>query len=267
MASNAAHRPGDPCWVDVYSSDPDRTIAFYGELFGWTAERDDDFGGYITFRSGGKAVGGGMGRMPDDPDSPDQWTVYLAVEDAEATAKAAVAHGGQVVVAPMAVGDLGSMAILGDSAGAGVGIWQAGTFGGFETAGLVEGGQWRDHHGAPSWFELTTGDFTGSVEFYRAVFGWDDLFPISDTPEFRYSTLHSTSPMLGGVMDGSTFLPPGSPGGWSVYFGADDVDATVAKAVRLGATVTAPAEDTPYGRLATLVDPNGARFSLGGDKG
>ncbi|WP_280488302.1 VOC family protein, partial [Nocardia cyriacigeorgica] len=110
MASNAAHRPGDPCWVDVYSSDPDRTIAFYGELFGWTAERDDDFGGYITFRSGGKAVGGGMGRMPDDPDSPDQWTVYLAVEDAEATAKAAVAHGGQVVVAPMAVGDLGSMA-------------------------------------------------------------------------------------------------------------------------------------------------------------
>src|SRR5690606_22396292 len=172
MAQNAAHRTGDPCWVDVYSSDPDRTIAFYGELFGWTAERADAFGGYITFRKDGKAVGGGMGRMPDDPDSPDQWTVYLAVDDAEATAKAATEHGGQIVVPPMQVGDLGSMAILGDPAGAGVGVWQTGTFAGFEAVGLVEGGMWREHHGTPSWFELTTRDFAGAIAFYSAVFGW-----------------------------------------------------------------------------------------------
>ena len=30
---------GHPCWIDLFTSDPDRSIAFYGELMGWEAER------------------------------------------------------------------------------------------------------------------------------------------------------------------------------------------------------------------------------------
>ena len=29
---------GAPCWVDLFTSDPERTQAFYNELFGWTCE-------------------------------------------------------------------------------------------------------------------------------------------------------------------------------------------------------------------------------------
>ena len=47
-----------------------------------------------------------------------------------------------------------------------------------------------------------------------------------------------------------------------MYFAVADADATVAKAVELGATVIMPVTDTPYGRLAQLTDPTGATFCL-----
>ena len=46
---------GAPCWVDLYTSDPDRSIAFYGDLFGWTAESaGEEYGGYINFAKDGQ---------------------------------------------------------------------------------------------------------------------------------------------------------------------------------------------------------------------
>jgi predicted enzyme related to lactoylglutathione lyase len=63
-------------------------------------------------------------------------------------------------------------------------------------------------------------------------------------------------------MDASGFLPEGVPSHWSVYFGVDDTDAALAKIVDLGGSVVQPAEDTPYGRLATAADPSGALFKL-----
>jgi hypothetical protein len=63
-------------------------------------------------------------------------------------------------------------------------------------------------------------------------------------------------------MDASGFLPAGAPAQWSIYFGVDDTDAALARIVELGGSVVAPAEDTPYGRLATAADPTGATFRL-----
>ena len=71
--------------------------------------------------------------------------------------------------------------------------------------------------------------------------------------------------MLGGVMDSAAFLPAGSPGGWRPYFGAEDVDAAVKTLVSLGGSVEREPENTPYGRLASVVDPGGVPFSLGGN--
>jgi predicted enzyme related to lactoylglutathione lyase len=42
----------------------------------------------------------------------------------------------------------------------------------------------------------------------------------------------------------------------------DDVDAAVARAVRAGAILEAPARDAPYGRIAMLADPFGHGFCL-----
>jgi hypothetical protein len=59
--------------------------------------------------------------------------------------------------------------------------------------------------------------------------------------------------------------PPveGMPPFWGVYFSVADTDATVAKAKELGATVLAEPMDLPgVGRMAALLDPQGAAFSI-----
>jgi predicted enzyme related to lactoylglutathione lyase len=78
----------------------------------------------------------------------------------------------------------------------------------------------------------------------------------------RYTVQIEGDEMLAGIMDATAFLPEGVPAHWSVYFGVDDADAALAKVVDLGGAIVEPAEDTPYGRLATAVDPTGARFKL-----
>ena len=90
---------GAPCWVDLFTSDPDKSRAFYGELFGWTAEDPgEEYGGYINFLKDGVPVAGCM-RNDGQSGTPDVWSVYLATDDAEATVDAAAANGGQVIVA------------------------------------------------------------------------------------------------------------------------------------------------------------------------
>jgi uncharacterized protein len=68
--------------------------------------------------------------------------------------------------------------------------------------------------------------------------------------------------MQAGIMDASAFQPEGAPAAWSIYFQVDDVDASLAKAEELGGTIADAAQDTPYGRLATVLDPTGTRFKL-----
>lgn len=261
-------KPGDPIWIDLYTADPEGSIAFYGELFGWTADRaGEEFGGYITFRKDGKAVAGGMGKTEDGVQGPDQWTVYLSVADVRATAAKAVEEGGAIVLPAMDIGEVGAMAILGDVTGAGIGLWQSGTHRGFETLGIASGGHWTGHEGVPTWFELQTPDYDASLTFYKDVFGWDDTFRIAvpGQGDIGYTTIHSETPMLGGVMDAHLFLPEGAPGGWRVYFGADDVDKAAQRVVELGGSVVAPAMDSPFGRVVAVADPTGAQFSIGGN--
>jgi uncharacterized protein len=115
--------------------------------------------------------------------------------------------------------------------------------------------------GAAAWFELHTRAYDDSVAFYRDVFGWD-AHTASDQPDFRYTTLGEGENGLAGIMDASAFHPEGAPAEWSIYFEVEDADATVALAQELGATLAHGPEDTPYGRLATLLDPTGTRFKL-----
>src|SRR3954452_1711162 len=210
---------GAPCWVDLMTSDTDRSRAFYCELFGWEAEEPNaEFGGYLNFTKAGVRVAGCMAVQPDQG-VPDVWSVYLTTDDAAKTVEAAGANGGQVYVEPMAVADLGTMAVVGDPSGAAIGLWQPGTHPGFRTYA---------ENGAPSWFELHTRDYEKAVPFYREVFRWETEV-VGDTPEFRYTVLKHGEEMLAGIIDASGFLPEGVPSHWAVYFGAADTDAAVAK--------------------------------------
>ncbi|HEU0101371.1 MAG TPA: VOC family protein [Mycobacteriales bacterium] len=238
---------GAPCWADLTSTDHAASLAFYTALFGWDAETPDAaMGNYANFLREGERLVGSM------PGTVDAWTVYFATTDAERTAQLVQAEGGAVHAPVMDVMDLGRLAVLGDPGGSAFGIWQAGTHTGFPVL---------DVPGAPSWFELHTRDYDAVLAFYRSVLGCQ-VQVVSDVPGFRYATAVIDGREVAGVMDAAGFLPEGAPAAWKVYFFTDDADATVARAVELGATVVDPAEDTPYGRLATLADPQGAVFKL-----
>ena len=243
---------GAPCWIELLTSDVEKGRAFYHELFGWTSDDPaEELGGYFTFYKDGVRVAGGM-HNDGQSGAPDVWSVYLACEDAKATADAAKANGGQVIVEPMEVMDLGTMVVVSDPGGAVIGGWQPGTHQGFGVYGEPD---------TPNWFELQTRDYDASVDFYRKVSAWD-AHVASDTPDLYYTTLGEGEAALAGIMDASAFLPDGVPARWSIYFGAEDADATLARIVALGGSIVEPAVDTPYGRLATAADPSGINFKL-----
>lgn len=248
------HSNGAPCWIDLMTSDPEKAKSFYGELFGWTFETGDQekYGGYITASKHGNSVAGIMQKMEDQAAMPDMWSTYLRTDDAAATAAAVTAHGGQVYMEPMDVPEQGHMAIFGDASGAAIGVWQPREMKGYELAA---------EPGAPVWHELHTKDYDKAVKFYQDVFGWDTAV-LSDTPEFRYTTLGAGDDAKAGIMDASGFLPEGVPSNWQVYFGVENADAAIAKAVEMGGTVIQPAEDTPFGRNATITDSTGAVFMI-----
>jgi uncharacterized protein len=252
MTTRTKTPTGAPCWIDLLTSDPAASRRFYTELMGWTAEDPDpDHGGYFSFLKDGERIAGCMGRQPG-MEAPDAWSVYLASDDARQTVGRAAGKGGQEIVPPMDVDDLGTMAVLSDPGGAAVGVWQPGRHPGF---GRVY------EPNAPAWFELHTRAYGTSLDFYKEVFGWTTS-TVSDTPEFRYTVLVDGETQLAGVMDDSAFAPQGSPAYWLVYLGVTDTDAALEQATQLGGSVRRPAEDTPYGRLATLADPTGATFNV-----
>lgn len=241
---------GAPTWIDLSTSDLDRASEFYGAVFGWTFERPGPgYGGYVNAFVGGSPV---AGLMPNDPqwDMPDGWSVYLHVDDVDAALERVVANGGASCGGAMDVPAKGRMAMVGDPAGAVVGLWQPAGHHGFEVVGDA---------GAPVWHQLTTRDYARALDFYRAVFDWQ-LKVEADADDFRYTNaLFAGEPLLG-VMDGAV-LPDG-PSTWTTFLGAEDVDATLDVVVRHGGTVVRGAEDTPYGRLAAATDPTGAAFNL-----
>lgn len=246
--------PGAPCWIDLVTSDVAAARTFYGELFGWEFETGDQekYGGYATARKNGKTVAGIMQKDAGMAAMPDVWSTYLRTEDAAATAEAVSSHGGQVFMPPMDVPEQGFMAIFGDASGASIGVWQPREMKGYE---LVA------EPGSAAWHELHAKDYDAAVQFYQEVFGWDTEV-MSDSPEFRYTTLGSGMSAQAGILDASGYLPAEVPSHWQVYFAVADTDASIAQATAMGATVLDGPEDSSFGRVAMLADPTGATFKI-----
>lgn len=248
---------GMPTWIDIHSSDPAATRAFYSAVLGWEAgEASAEFGGYFMFFLAGRPIAGCTPAQEADGGQVT-WITYLAVPDAAATVARAEVNGARVLAPVMTIADLGTTAIIVDPDGAGIGVWQPDQFPGF---GIVE------DPGAPTWFELSARDYAGELAFYSNVFGWDPQ-PMGDTDDFRYATVNEGSTRHAGIHDAARILPEGASATWTVYFRVADVDGALAAVVANGGAVVAEARDTPFGRLGIATDPTGARFTLIGAPG
>ncbi|WP_309132713.1 VOC family protein [Brevibacterium sp.] len=250
MPDNA--RQGQPVWIDYVCHDLETTKNFYTQVFGWDiVDQGPDYGHYHQIMKGQHPVGGFMQAMNMDgspnPSIPASWTTYLHADDIEVTYTEAVKSGAEAITPPMAVGPHGQMAVIADPAGAGVGLWQPGQFSGFDTP-LTPG--------TPVWFELMTVDFEKATDFYRNVFAWD-LVPVPGG--MNYSTHGAGESAVAGICDASDWTDTSY---WRTYFNVESVDGAAATIRELGGSVLDGPEDTPFGRIATIADPEGARFQL-----
>ena len=236
---------GTPTWLDLGIPDPERAREFYGALFGWEFE---DYGPEVGHYHGctlrGEAVAGIM--QHPEPSGDYWWNVYFATDDCDGTVKRVADAGGTVLEAPMDVMAQGRLALIRDPGGASFGLWE-----GREHTGA----RIVDEPGSFVWNELVTGDPARAVEFYRAVLG---LVPEPMDGEVDYTVLKRPDGRPVGGVQGEAGAAPR----WLTYFDVEDPDAAVDAVRRGGGTVVAEPQDTPYGRIATVEDPFGARFHI-----
>jgi uncharacterized protein len=110
------------------------------------------------------------------------------------------------------------------------------------------------------WNEQMSRDFEGSKAFYAAVFGYEYGEPGGEV--LSYATFKVDGRDVGGIGALRAGVPADIPASWRVYFGAADTDASVARVQANGGSVIFEPIDHPYGRLSTVADDQGARFSI-----
>ncbi|GAA1407117.1 hypothetical protein AUR04nite_04130 [Glutamicibacter uratoxydans] len=239
----------EPCWVDLLTSDVERAIEFYGALFGWEPSEKSRNSAVVEMRLDGKPV---TGLLHNDQvhQLADVWTTYLNVADIHAAVFSVQMHGGVVYLEPTVTEHDGTVAVVGDPSGVGVGLWQS-------IHPILTTATGRP--GTRIWNELHTTSFAAATRFYRAALAWE-LYPISDTDQFRYQSFRQGADAKAGIFDISGQNDP-EPG-WRTYFAVANADATVELAVKLGAQIVRAASDSPFGRMAVIKDPTGAEFSI-----
>jgi len=224
---------GTVSWIDLGIPGTARAAAFYGALFGWDIA-DADGSGYRVASVHGHPVAG-LGPA-EDPGAP-YWTVYVAVADIAAAARACSAAGGTVIAEPAAAGDLGSFAVTADPMGAPLTLWQPREHPGTHRSG---------GHGTLAGVTLRTGQPAESGRYLGRVLGWQ---------------LNQDGTL---ARDGHTVarwqsLPAGPQAphsaSWVVAFAVDDVTDAIERACALGARPSALGP-------AVLTDPCGALFGL-----
>ncbi|MEV0371821.1 VOC family protein [Streptomyces sp. NPDC050636] len=245
---------GAPCWADAMFTDIEGAKSFYGDVLGWTfGEASTEFGNYTEAYSGGKAVAAVVPPMPGQEGEEEKpaWCLYLASPDVVATAGRIRDNGGEVLMGPMQVGDFGSMLIARDPGGVTFGVWQAGTHQGFgKTA----------EPGAYCWAEVFTREPEKADAFFPAVFSYGVKRLADEAIDFTLFNLGDT-PVLGRMGMTDEFPPEVSPY-LNIYFAVADCDAAVAKTTERGGVLRFGPMDSPFGRFATLSDPQGAAFSV-----
>lgn len=239
-------------WSDLQTTDAAAAKTFYGELFGWDPVDSPIPGGgvYTMLQQDGKDVAAlsEMSAEQQGQGMPPLWNSYITVDNVDTVAAKVSELGGAIVAPPFDVMDAGRMAVVQDSTGAVVSLWQAGTSKG---AGIF------NVPNTMSWNELATRDPEAAKAFYTSLLGWT-----AQTDENGYTVWMNGERWNGGMMqidESWGDVPPH----WAVYFSVADCAATAEKATELGGSlVRPPFEAGDVGIISIVADPQGAAFVI-----
>ena len=252
MAERDGYDPGTPSWVDLTTPDLEGALRFYGGVFGWEFEdAGAEAGHYHQALVRGRRVAG-LG--PAQPGGPPvaYWTTYLSGTDVDAHAAAIGQAGGTVMFGPMEVAGQGRMLIAVDPEGAMFGIWEPQAH---------KGAQLVNENAALTWNQLASRNLDGAARFLGSVFPYA-FEALPEAPFDAYRIFKVGDRVAGGMIAMPDEVPAEAPPHWLTYFWLDDVDAGAERALELGGEVLRAPQDSPYGRSATLRDPQGGLFAV-----
>ncbi|MEV0529630.1 VOC family protein [Streptomyces sp. NPDC050439] len=160
--------------MDLKTRDPAATAAFFSATLGWRfAVDEEDWRKATKVDVDGHVIGGvsDLANPVYPPGIPAHIAYYLAVEDVERRAEAAMAHGARLVVPPFDAGDQGRLATLIDPFGAAFSLWQPNRFAGWTFPSRLAGTPHRmilacdRPEDARRFYEETTGAALSCADF------------------------------------------------------------------------------------------------------
>jgi uncharacterized protein len=114
---------GTFCWNELFSADPEKSVAFYRAVGGFDVEVMTGMEQpYHLLKSEDVPRAGIMKQMM--PGQPHAWLPYVQVANADASTEKATKLGATVIVPPTAIPNIGRFAIFSDPQGSPLGILQ-----------------------------------------------------------------------------------------------------------------------------------------------
>jgi predicted enzyme related to lactoylglutathione lyase len=111
--------PDTLVWCEAETTDLDRTVAYYAQVFSWNAKVDGEGPKrYVHFKNRDRIIGGAMLVQKEWGPVPSHWAVCFAVGDVDGTAKKAKEAGGRILIAPKTIEGTGRLAVIADPQGA-----------------------------------------------------------------------------------------------------------------------------------------------------
>jgi predicted enzyme related to lactoylglutathione lyase len=106
---------GAPTWFETQTTDLDRAVEFYADLFGWTPRTEHPAPGmtYTVFHLGDAPIAGAMALFPDKlGEVPSHWGTYFTVANADETVRLATSLGASLCVPPHDIPNVGRFALM-----------------------------------------------------------------------------------------------------------------------------------------------------------
>ncbi len=108
----------------ILSKDPDESAAFYGAVFGWSVDADNQLGYREVSTGSDHGIDGGI--WPSPPEGHAFVQLFIEVEDIDKMVAKVQERGGSTIIAPQRLPDGDRVAILHDPEGIPFALIQAG---------------------------------------------------------------------------------------------------------------------------------------------